>query len=470
MKRNFIYLGLLTFGVGFWTIGAGFVPASNSSDPNPFPLQDLSLFNNPGKSWKIAGDVSSDLLKENTLFTSAGAGILFNQPSKKESGKDLFTNAEFGDIDLELDYMIAKNGNSGIYLQGRYEVQLADSWETAQINSATNGGVYDLISPRVNASKAPGLWQNLKISFQAPKFDGNGNKVENARLLKVILNGVLVQENVELFKPTPGAIDEKEVEKAPLRIQGDHGAIAFRNIQISNRENTAAIKNEGNGTDPILVDAPVNTILRSFIDLDNQVRVVHAVSVGSPQNVHYTYDLDYGMLVQAWRGKFLDATPMWDGRGNGTSIPQGAVQRFGKPSLSIAKLSNMESSWPVDTANTQFRPKGYQLDENDIPTFKYLIYGASVSDSTSIMENGRGLNRSIKIADQNSGDQSGIYYRLAKAKQIQETSKGNYIIGDKEYYIQLNNPKNHKAIIRTVGEEKELIMPISKEIQYSILF
>src|SRR5690606_35827136 len=67
--------------------------------------------------------------------------------------------------------------------------------------------------------------------------------------------------------------------------------------------------------DPIFVNATQNTVLRSFIDLPDKTRVTHSVSVGTPQKVHYTYDLDNGALVQVWRGEFFDSTPMWHDRG-----------------------------------------------------------------------------------------------------------------------------------------------------------
>lgn len=450
-----------------WTLNSGFGPMKQGNDPLLLSLQDLSAFNDPSQSWKIVGAVSSDLNKANLIFPSEGNGILLNQPSKKKAGKDLLTKDEFGSIDLELDYMIARKGNSGIYIQGRYEVQLADSWDLTNPTAASNGGVYGVQSPRVNASKAPGLWQKLKISFQAPKFDSNGKKIENARLLQVVLNGVLIQENVELLKPTDGALSNQEVAKAPLRLQGDHGAVAFRNIKITNRKDEVTRKGQGGGTDPILVEAQVNTVLRSFINLDNGVKIVHAASVGSPLNVHYSYDLDHGMLAQVWRGEFLDATPMWNSRGNGVSVPRGAVQRFGKPAISIAKLADANATWPVDTANTQFRQKGYQVDQKDIPTFKYFIYGKAVSDMSLAMEDGRGLIRTVKIEGDKGNDQ--LYFRLAKASKIEEMSKGKYVVGDQEYYIQLNS-KGAKPVIRTAGDEKELIVPINGELQYSILF
>lgn len=458
-RRN--YLGLLGVGIGLWTLSAGFNAHKFISDP--ITLQDLSAFNEPGKSWQIAGNVYGDISEENTLSISPGSGIIVNNPSRRIKGEDLFTKAELGDIELELDYLLPRRGNSGIYLQGRYEVQLFDSWEEDHITSASNGGIYNVVPPRINASRAPGLWQNLKIGFQAPRFDASGNKVENARLLYVILNNVLVQENVELSKPTEGAVSHDEVAKAPLRIQGDHGAVAIRNISIQELE-TQTDEN-GDTKDPILVDAPVTTVLRSFMNLDNRQKAVHAVSVGSPQNVHYTYDMDYGDLIQVWRGDFLDTTPMWDGRGNGTSVPRGAVQRFGKPALDLAKLVDSQTAWPVDTAGTQFRQKGYVLNADNQPTFKYLIYDTEVTDFIQARNDRTGFNRTIRV-----GDAEGFWLRLATASKIEEIVRGSYIIGDKEYYLNVENPRSNKAYIRESNGLDELIVPVDGEISYTILF
>jgi len=72
----------------------------------------------------------------------------------------------------------------------------------------------------------------MKISFQAPRFDGQGKKIENARILRIELNGVTIHEDVELSGPTRGAMGNDEVTKGPLRIQGDHGPVAFRNVYV----------------------------------------------------------------------------------------------------------------------------------------------------------------------------------------------------------------------------------------------
>ena len=91
------------------------LPLFSIGQSQPVELQDLGAFKDPGRNWKIVGNVSADLSKENKLVTSAGTGILVTTVDKK--GSDLFTVNEYGDVDLELDYMVALGANSGIYLQ-----------------------------------------------------------------------------------------------------------------------------------------------------------------------------------------------------------------------------------------------------------------------------------------------------------------------------------------------------------------
>jgi hypothetical protein len=612
LKVNRRTLFLLVVG---WGVGAGIALAqTTTSSPGGLPLNDLSAFRNPGSTWSLAGDVSADLNTANVLFPTKGTGILVNLPDKKNKGVDLYSVMEHGDLDLELDYMIAKGSNSGIYLQGRYEIQLLDSWGVTTPKAGDNGGIYERwdeskpdgqkgyqgIAPRQNASRAPGLWQNLKISFQAPRFDAGGRKVENARMLRVELNGVLIHEDVELLGPTRGAISNEDKPAGPLRIQGDHGAVAFRNIVLKNYDkprpeltnlkyevylgkfekapdvsqlspmkqgqlktlttelgdlpplflirytgtfrakeagayhfnvnsfagaNQIKINNQvavtmnspngrgsltlpagdlpfevlygkqvewgtaslgftvagpgvrefllsdvfsagGDPVDPILVHAPVNTMLRSFMDLPGSPRVTHAVSVGSPEQVHYTYDLDNGMVLQVWRGGFLNATPMWESRGDGSSRPMGAVQRFGKPALTVARLSSPQAAWVADTAGSGFRPKGYVLDAQDRPTFRYQIYGATVSDAVRVLDNGQGIRRDLTVENA-SGN---LYARLAEGSTIDALANNMYLIDGKSYYLRLDNAGGAKPVVRDANGRKELIVPVRSKLSYSILF
>ena len=455
----------------------------NAQTVTQVALSDFSAFKAPSKSWKIAGSVQADISKTNILSLSNGTGIIVNFPDKRNKGEDLYTLAEYGDIDLEIEYLMASGSNSGIYLQGRYELQLEENWGLLNPKSSNNGGIYQRwddskpegqkgysgSAPRQNASRAPGLWQKLKISFQAPRFDGSGRKTANAVMLRVELNGVIIHDNIELSGPTRGSVSNTEAAMGPLRLQGDHGAVAFRNIKITKFDSPRPVERSttnANAVDPILIDASENTILRSFMDLPGSPRVVHAVSVGSPQKVHYTYDMDNAMLVQVWRGGFLNATPMWHDRGDGSSRPLGMVQRLGKPVQAIARLSSAQTAWISDTAGTGYKPKGYVLDENGIPSFRYLTYGTAVNDKMNVIDSGRGISRKITLSDQVND----LYFRLAEAESIVQTADGMYLIDNQSYYLRLDDAGGSKPVIRDQNGRKELIIPIVNSISYSILF
>ncbi|MBC7417133.1 MAG: DUF1080 domain-containing protein [Pedobacter sp.] len=441
-------------------------------------LDNLSAFKNPKKNWAIVGGLMTDLSQNDAIKSTKGTGILFCSSSQKNHGSDLFTNEQFGNIVVELDYLMAKGGNSGIYLQGNYEIQLEDSWGYKNPTSANNGGVYGRwdasrpegeevvggFAPRQNVSKAPGLWQHLKIVFQAPTFDGSGSKTANAKILQVALNGVVIHENIELVGPTRGNVG-KEVAMAPLRLQGDHGSVAFRNISVKPFQDMAMQEQRG-GADPIYIEANSNVNLRSFVPLENNVLAPHGISVGGPEQVSFSYDLDKGMLMKAWHGQFLETTAMWDGRGNGTSKPEGNVTYFTKQLIpSVAMLKGSNDTWPKDTVGSGYKPKGYVMDAEDRPEFKYITYGTKINDAIKAMPDGHGLNREIST-DKSSKD---LYLLLANATDIQEVEKGLYVLNDKSYYIKINEA-NGKPIIRDNNGMKQLIMPIGSKLNYSILF
>jgi hypothetical protein len=153
---------------------------------------------------------------------------------------NLVTDEKFGDLELYLEFMMAKGSNSGIYLHGLYEVQIFDSFGySGPLTVGDCGGIYhrgkDLgggSPPQRNACRAPGEWQSLHIWFRSPRFDAAGRKTAHARFLRVLLNETLVQENVELEGPTQGHMNLSEAADNPLMLQGDHGPVAFRNIYV----------------------------------------------------------------------------------------------------------------------------------------------------------------------------------------------------------------------------------------------
>lgn len=208
-------------------------------------LNNLNAFQSPSSNWQTAGDVYMDLYERLHVQTESGTGVLVNT-NEGDNQQDIFTAWDHGDLDLELEFMMASESNSGIYFQGRYELQMLDSWGVKHPGFYDMGGVYQWwendtgvggIPPRTNASRAPGLWQHLEVKFRAPRFNENGEKIANARLKEVVLNGVMIHRNVDLIHPTGGAVSNEEVEKAPLRFQGDHGPVAFRNIHYKTYHN-----------------------------------------------------------------------------------------------------------------------------------------------------------------------------------------------------------------------------------------
>ena len=162
---------------------------------------------------------------------------------------NLHSKRSFGDCEVRLEFLIGKGANSGIKLQGRYEVQLYDSHDKPRPSATDCGGIYphwrfqgpmmkltyidEGYPPTTNAAKPAGQWQTLQILFQAPRFDTDGKKTKNARIVSVILNGQQVQRDVELGSPTGNASTPlPEVAKAPLMLQMDHGAVAFRKVRV----------------------------------------------------------------------------------------------------------------------------------------------------------------------------------------------------------------------------------------------
>lgn len=170
-----------------------------------------------------------------------GPGVLVNQGPGPHG--DLVSIFEHGDAELHLEFMVVEGGNSGVYLQGRYEIQILDSHGREKPKAGDCGGVYERWDERrephgfeghppvVNASREPFRWQTYDIVFRAPKFDAEGTKIANARLERVVHNGRVIHEDVELTGPTRGSYPG-EVAVGPLRLQGDHGPIAYRNIRI----------------------------------------------------------------------------------------------------------------------------------------------------------------------------------------------------------------------------------------------
>ena len=150
----------------------------------------------------------------------------------------IVTKKKFKDFTLHLEFRTPYmpkargqgRGNSGVYAQGRYEVQVLDSYGLEGLDNEC-GGIYKVGRPYVNMCAPPGQWQSYNIAFNAANFDNQGNKTDNARLT-VIHNGVTIHDNRELPGPTGGALDNNESAPGGIYLQDHSNPVQYRNIWI----------------------------------------------------------------------------------------------------------------------------------------------------------------------------------------------------------------------------------------------
>jgi sugar phosphate isomerase/epimerase len=194
--------------------------------------------------WGIVADAFLHQRNENLLSTREGTGVIVN--GRRGNSPTLVSKREFGDARVHVEFVIPKGSNSGVYLQGRYEIQVYDSWtdQNSPYPGIECGGIYQRWdesrmvkgyeghSPGVNASRPPGQWQSFDMIFKAPRFDDKGGKVANAQIVKLWHNGTLIHDGVELSGPTRGSMYPQERASGPIVVQGDHGPVAFRNVWI----------------------------------------------------------------------------------------------------------------------------------------------------------------------------------------------------------------------------------------------
>lgn len=192
-------------------------------------------------TWSVVGGVQAS--GERLFVPQPGTGVLLNSPDGKTA--DIHTLAEHGSCELHLEFCIPARSNSGVYLQGQYEIQIVDSHglPDAELKYGSCGGVYarwiaetqtpyDGHPPRTNACRPAGAWQSLEVLFHAPRFDAEGRKSADARFERITLNGVTIHENVTCTGPTRGSWLPDDVARGPLRLQGDHGPVAFRGLRM----------------------------------------------------------------------------------------------------------------------------------------------------------------------------------------------------------------------------------------------
>jgi hypothetical protein len=206
-----------------------------------FTGKDLAGWKPPMGTWSAVASLTLDPANPKAFLAQPGTGILLNSTGGKTV--NAISEGEYGDCELHVEFCVPQGANSGVYLQGRYEVQVLDSFGKATVDEHDCGAIYERWlekekkgyeghPPRVNASKRPGEWQSFDITFRAPRFAADGKKTENAKFVKVVHNGEVIHENVEVTGPTRGGKPE-EKPTGPIVLQGDHGPVAYRNLKLT---------------------------------------------------------------------------------------------------------------------------------------------------------------------------------------------------------------------------------------------
>lgn len=168
--------------------------------------EPITLFNGKDlKGWHAQG--ANQWIVENGILRSP------------KSGSNLVSDQAFQDFKLHIEFRYPKGSNSGVYLRGRYEVQIADD-KGKEPWKGYLGAIYGFLTPSEMVAKDAGEWQVYDITLIG-------------RMVTIVANGVTIISNQEIPGMTGGAIDNKENEPGPLLFQGDHGPIDFRNIVIT---------------------------------------------------------------------------------------------------------------------------------------------------------------------------------------------------------------------------------------------
>lgn len=170
--------------------------------------QPIVLFDGKNMDkWKPSGKNNQWMVKDGALISP-------------HSGSNLISKDKFKDFKLHVEFKYNAGSNSGVYLRGRYEVQIIDNPPTEHPNSHLFGGVYGFLVPSEMAVKGPGEWQSFDITLVG-------------RMLTLVANGKTVISNQEIPGITGGALDSDEAAPGPIYFQGDHGPIMLKNVVLT---------------------------------------------------------------------------------------------------------------------------------------------------------------------------------------------------------------------------------------------
>ena len=224
---------------------------SSAEEPTNLPegwidLMKADVWRKRDAKWITTDEVKLNAEKNNRLAaTPTDSGNIW---VNGETGRvpDLITKENFGDCEVHVEFLIAKNSNSGVKFHAVYEIQIHDTPPKRELSGDSMGGIYPRadntkgykhidkgIAPKLNAAKPAGEWQTLDVVWKSPRFDAEGKKIADAVIVKAVLNGKVIHENQELKTPTGANWNKKETPTGPFMLQADHGPVAFRKIKIT---------------------------------------------------------------------------------------------------------------------------------------------------------------------------------------------------------------------------------------------
>ena len=175
---------------------------------------------------KLDGEAPAWEVADGAMTVTAGEGDIVS----RERFTDFLLHLEFMTPDMP-DATGQAKGNSGVFLQGRYEIQVLDSYGIDVPGMGDCGAIYNQFASLVNACKPPLEWQTYDVIFRAARVGESGAVEESARVT-VLQNGIVIQNNVQILGTTGGATHDDAAEPGPLRLQ-DHGnPVKYRNIWI----------------------------------------------------------------------------------------------------------------------------------------------------------------------------------------------------------------------------------------------
>jgi hypothetical protein len=196
-----------------------------------------TLHSKPPRNAIVLFDGKAEQMRDNWYArrsTNSAGWTVDAQGVATPNRRDISSKHEFGDCYLHVEFCepLQGGGNSGVGMQGRYEIQILNSFGKKP-EAHECGAFYSQTAPKVIASKPAGEWQSFDIFFRAPRFGADGKRTENARAT-VYQNGVLLHADEEFHGPTGIQYEQyqNEAPKGPVVLQGDHDTVLFRNVWI----------------------------------------------------------------------------------------------------------------------------------------------------------------------------------------------------------------------------------------------